>query len=170
MTPSTSLRPVTGEQRPAIERLWQLYAHDLSEFRGSMPDGEGLYKAGRLPTYLDDPDRRGYLICSGSTVAGFALVRGLSDGPRVLGEFFVVRAARRRRVGHEAALGVLGLHPGHWEIAFQEENPGAARFWRTVATDAVGDAWREERRPVPGKPEVPPDTWLLLSTSGMGAS
>jgi predicted acetyltransferase len=146
-----------------VEHLWQLYAHDLSAFRGSMPDGDGLFKLGRLPTFIDDPDRCGYLICGGSAVAGFALIRGLSAEPRVMGEFFVVRAARRQRLGHQAALDLLGLHPGRWEIAFQEDNPGAARFWREVATDAAGATWREERRPVSGKPEVPPDTWLLLS-------
>jgi predicted acetyltransferase len=164
VTASPSLQPVTHAQRPVVERLWQLYAHDLSAFRGSMPDGDGLYKAGRLPTYFDDPDRCGYLVCSGAALAGFALIRGLSDQPRVMGEFFVVRAARRRRVGHQAAVALLGRHPGRWEIAFQEENAGAARFWRRVATDAVGPAWAEERRPVPGKPQLPPDTWLLLST------
>jgi predicted acetyltransferase len=161
---SVSLRRMASEQRPLVERLWQLYAHDLSEFRGSMPDGEALYKPGRLPLYFGDPDRCGYLICCGPALAGFALIRGLSEGPRVLGEFFVVRAARRQRVGYEAALGVLGRHPGRWEIPFQDANPGAARFWRRVARGAVGVAWREERRPVPGKPQIPPDTWLLLTT------
>jgi predicted acetyltransferase len=160
----TSLRPITREQRPVVERLWQLYIHDLSEFRGSMPDGAGLYRPGRLPTYFDDPDRRGYLIYRGSALAGFALIRGLSAEPRVMGEFFVVRAARRHGVGYAAALQLLGLHPGRWEIAFQEANPGAARFWRRVATQVAGAAWGEERRPVAGKPEIPPDTWLLLST------
>ncbi|MDQ1484203.1 MAG: hypothetical protein QOF35_2279, partial [Actinomycetota bacterium] len=29
--------------------------------------------------------------------------------------------------------------------------------------DAVGTDWKEERRPVPNNPEIPPDTWLLLS-------
>jgi predicted acetyltransferase len=155
---------MTRKQRPVVERLWQLYTHDLSEFRGSMPDDEGLYDNGRLPTYFDDPDRCGYLICRESALAGFALIRGLSGEPRIMGEFFVVRAARRQRLGHEAALELFDLHRGRWEVPFQEENPGAARFWRRVATDAVGPAWREVGRPVPGKPEIPPDTWLLLST------
>jgi predicted acetyltransferase len=164
VTEPKTLHQVTPDQRPAVERLWQLYRHDLSEFRGTMPDAEGRYRLGRLPEYLDDPDRRGYLIRSGAALAGFVLVRGLSAEPRVMGEFFVVRAVRRRRVGHAAALELLNLHPGRWEIAFQEENPGAARFWRRVATDAVGTVWREEHRPVPQKPEMPPDRWLLLST------
>ena len=127
-----------------------------------MPDDKGLYKPGRLPGYFDDPDRGGYLIFSDSVLAGFALIRGLSAEPTVVGDFFVVRAARRKQVGQSAALQLFGLHPGHWEIAFQEENAGAARFWRRVGAQAAGLTCREERRPVPGKPEIPPDTWLLL--------
>jgi predicted acetyltransferase len=160
----TSLLPIAGTQRAALERLWQLYRHDLSEFRGSMPNGDGLFKPGQLPTYLDDPDRCGYLIHSNSDLAGFALIQGLSGEVRVMGEFFVVRAVRRQGVGYAAASELLRLHPGRWEIAFQEANPGAAQFWRRLAAEAAVAGWREERRPVPDKPEIPPDNWLLLST------
>ena len=83
----------------------------------------------------------------------------------MLGESFVVRAVRRLGVGRTAALHTLAGHGGRWEVAFQEENHGAARFWRRVADDAVselGARTREQLRPVPGKPQVPPDTWLVL--------
>jgi predicted acetyltransferase len=165
MAGSTFLRLIsTSEQRHAAERLWQLYVHDLSEFRGSMPNEQGLYKLGRLPGFFEDPDRCGYLIYCEQALAGFAFVRGLSMEPKVVGEFFIVRAVRRQRVGYEAAVKLLHLHSGCWEIPFQEENPGAARFWRRVATETVGPAVKEERRPVPGKPAIPPDTWLVLTT------
>jgi predicted acetyltransferase len=160
----TSLQLITGELRPVLEQLWQLYRHDLSEFRGSMPDAAGRFTMGRLPAYFGDPDRCGYLIHQGPALAGFALVHGLTHEPRAMGEFFVVRAARRQRVGHLAALEILRRHPGRWEIAFQEENRGAARFWRQVAAQAAAGAYTEERRPVPDKPHIPPDTWLLLTT------
>jgi predicted acetyltransferase len=151
MPGSTSLRLIaTHRHRQIVDRLWQLYRHDLSEFRGSMPDSEGLYEPGRLPTFFEDPDRCGYLIYSGQALAGFALIRGLSQELKVVGEFFVVRGARRQHVGHEAAMELLRLHPGYWGIPFQEENQGAARFWRRVATDIAGAACKEERRPVPG--------------------
>lgn len=165
MTEPTSLRLInTGQQRHAAERLWQLYRHDLSEFRGSMPDEDGSFKLGRFPSFFEDPDRCGYLIYRGQALAGFALIRGLAREPKVIGEFFVVRAVRRQRVGYEAAIKLLRLHPGQWEIAFQEENKGAAVFWRRVAADMPDAAVTEERRPAPGKPAIPPDTWLVLST------
>ena len=45
-------------------------------------------------------------------------------------------------------------------LAFQDENAAAVRFWRHVATKIAGDAWTEDRRPVPGQPSLPPDTWI----------
>jgi len=162
---STSLQLITtSRQRTIAERLWPLYMHDLSEFWGHMPDSDGQYRT-RLRKYFEGPDRCGYLIYSDQAPAGFALIRGLTGQTRVMGDFFVVRAARGRSVGHEAAVQVMGLHSGKWVIPFQEENPGAARFWRRLGAELATDGCEEERRPVPGKPGGPPDLWLLLSTT-----
>jgi predicted acetyltransferase len=162
VTPSPVLQAITDRDRPVVERLWQLYSHDMSEVRGTMPNGEGLYKAGRLPTYFGDPDRCGYLISYEDAPAGFAFVQGLSGETRMIGDFFVVRAARRRRVGYDIAKELLCRYPGRWEIAFQAENPGAPEFWRRVVSDAVGTDWREELRPVPGKPHILPDHFVVF--------
>lgn len=156
------LRAITESDRAVIERLWQLYSHDMSEVRGTLPNAEGVFKAGRLPTYLDDPDTCGYLILYGDAPAGFAFVTGLVGGTKAMGDFFVVRAARRRRVGYDVARKLLARHPGRWEIGFQAENDGAREFWRRVATDAVGDRLREELRPVPGKPHIPHDHFIVF--------
>ena len=88
------LSPITETDRPVLERLWQLYSHDMSEVRGTLPNAEGMFKAGRLPTYLDDPDACGYLITYRDAPAGFAFVRTQPDATRIMGDFFVVRAAR----------------------------------------------------------------------------
>lgn len=157
------LRVICDGDLPIVERLWQLYSHDMSEVRGTLPSAEGAYKAGRLPTYFGTPDACGYLIVYRDAPAGFAFVQGLSGETRAMGDFFVVRAARRRRVGYDVAREVLRRHPGPWEIGFQAENRGAPEFWRRVATDAVGERWREEVRPVPGKPHIPHDHFILLT-------
>lgn len=117
----------------------------------------------RLEPFFDGTDRAAYLIVSGTSLAGLALVRGVTVDARVMGDFFVLRGARRHGVGHIAALQLPSQYPGTWEIPFQDENPAAARFWRRTATAAVGDAWTEERRPVPGKPHLPHDMWIRLT-------
>jgi predicted acetyltransferase len=166
------LRELTPGDRPVVERLWQLYRHDLSEFRGthgpagfrgSLPDEDGLYHGRGLVPFLEgDPDRAAYLFFDGPSPVGFAFVAGVAGASRLMHEFFLVRGARGRGLAQAAAWDVLSRHPGEWEIPFQENNVAAARFWRGVASTAAGDAWSEERRPVPGKPEVPPDVWLTL--------
>jgi predicted acetyltransferase len=159
----TTLEPVTPELRPVVERLWQLYRHDLSEFRDSHPDEEGRFSAGRLPAHLEGVGGRSALLVRfGGRPAGFVLLAGLEAPPATIAEFFVVRSVRRRGVGHLAATEVMRRTPGPWVVAFQEENPRAARFWRRVATDVAGDAWTEQRVPVPEKPWLPPDVWLSL--------
>jgi predicted acetyltransferase len=158
------LRRPTPADWPGLEQLWQLYMHDLSGLRGTMPGPDGRFHTRRLEPYRDesDADRRAYLIEQGGPPVGFAFVSRLTERPMLMSEFFVVRAVRRSGVGRAAAVEVLARHPGQWEIPFQEGNTGAARFWRQVAADVAGDSWREDRRPVPGKPHIPTDVWITL--------
>ncbi|MDA2815126.1 GNAT family N-acetyltransferase [Nocardiopsis sp. RSe5-2] len=162
--PVVTVEPVGDESRDLVERLGQFERHDMSEFRGGVPGEDGTFPFPRLPLFFDEPEREVLLIRADGAVAGFALTRPLPDGSTSIGAFFILRGLRRGRVGLRAALALLRLRPGRWSIAFQEDNPGAARFWRRVADAAAGDAWREERREVPGRPELPPDTWILLDT------
>ena len=167
------LRPLTVETRPVIERLWQLYRHDLSQLRGthgpegfvgSLPDERGAYHLRALtPFFVDDADRAAYLFYRDEHPVGFGLVRGLTGQANLMAEFFVVRGLRGRGVAHQAVGELFSRHPGRWDIPFQEANVAAARFWRRVAAGVAGDDAREELRPVPGKPEIPPDVWLTIS-------
>jgi predicted acetyltransferase len=169
------IRRLSAEAQPVIERLWQLYRHDLSEFRGShgpsgvrgtLPDEDGLFALRTLLPFLaDDPDRAAYLFYDDARPVGFALVTGVASEPRLMSEFFVVRGMRRHGVGRDAVRELFALHPGAWEIPFQESNVAAARFWREIAASVAGNGFREEQRPVPGKPEVPPDVWIRLTVA-----
>jgi predicted acetyltransferase len=74
MAASTSLQPITTSgQRQVAERLWQLYRHDLSEFRGYLPDSSGRCETTRLLSFFADPDRRGYLAYRDQAPVAFAL-------------------------------------------------------------------------------------------------
>lgn len=164
---SVSVQPAGAELRPVIERLAQLYRHDLSEFLGHLPDADGLFGFSALPLFFDEPDREALVIRYEAAPGGFILTRRMADGATSLAAFFVVRALRRRGVGGQAALYLLRSRPGAWAIAFQEANAGAGAFWRGVATAAVGSNWRTEARPVPSPApaDLPDDQWILLNTA-----
>ncbi|MEO3812244.1 GNAT family N-acetyltransferase [Sphaerisporangium sp. B11E5] len=157
------VRLARNADRPVVERLWLMFRHDLSEFRGVLPNPDGTFRSERLHAAFTDADWAPYLVTSGERPVGFAFVRGLAGRTRVLNSFFVTRGARRAGIGLRASLDVLARHPGAWEVAFQDDNLAAVRFWRRVAAGAAGRAWREERRPVPGRPDLPPDVWISFA-------
>jgi predicted acetyltransferase len=148
--------------RPVLERLWLMFRHDISEFGGQLPNPDGTFRSERLQAAFADPDWEVYLLVRDDRPVGFAVIRGLASQVRVLSGFFVVRAVRRTGIGLRAVREVVGRHPGRWEVPFQDNNLAAVRFWRRVAAEIAGDAWTEERRPVPGQPGLPPDVWICF--------
>ncbi|MGF1424981.1 GNAT family N-acetyltransferase [Kitasatospora sp. LaBMicrA B282] len=163
---SDLVRRATMADRPLLERLWLLFRHDLSEFGGTLPNPDGSFRSERLGLALTDPDWAAYLLHRADRPVGLAFVRSLTGPTRVLNSFFVVRGARRQGLGLRAVQEVVARHPGPWEVAFQDTNPAAVRFWRRAATRIAGDAWHEEHRAVPGRPELAPDCWISFAGQG----
>jgi predicted acetyltransferase len=156
-----TVRPTTPADRPTVERLWLMFRHDLSEFGGQLPNPDGTFRSERLEAaFSGSVDWAPYLISRGEMPLGFAFVRGLSGPTRVLNSFFVVRGVRREGVGLAAVRSVVARHPGEWEVAFQDDNAGAVRFWRRVAEELDPGGWSEERRSVPDRPDLAPDVWI----------
>ncbi len=159
-----SVRLAMPSDHPVLERLWALFRHDMSEFTGALPDRHGRFRQERLESAFSEPGWCAYLITLDDAVAGMAIARALDSTEHVLSSFFLCRAARRQGHGRAAALWVLRDNPGSWTIAFQDANKPAVAFWRAVASDAAGTEWSEENRPVPGRPELPSDTWISFRT------
>lgn len=156
---------VTENSRPLLENLWQLYFHDLSKFRGTRIGQDGKFGLRRLPLLFTSDDRIGYLFYKESDLVGFSIIRGFDQESRIVSEFFILGSFQNQGIGKEIALKLFRLHPGKWEISFQEANTPAVKFWRNVAETAAPSTWIEDRRPVPDKPEVPFDNWISFISS-----
>ncbi|MFH9040029.1 GNAT family N-acetyltransferase [Streptomyces sp. NPDC017966] len=159
-----SIRPAGHADRPVVERLWLMFRHDMSEFQGLLPNADGTFRSERLHMAFTEPGWAPYLAVMGDRPAGFAFVRGLDGPARVMNSFFVARGARRTGAGLRMAREIVARHPGAWDIAFQDANAAAVRFWRRVATEIAGEAWTEERRGVPDQPDLPPDVWISFNS------
>ena len=83
-----------------------------------------------------------------------------------MGDFFVVRAARRQGVGHEVVEGLFTRFGGRWEIGFQGEQPRRTGVLAPGRDRRGGDGGKEERRPVPDKPHIPEDHFIVLTLDG----
>jgi predicted acetyltransferase len=161
--PQVVVRRATDDDRDLVARLWQLDRHDLSQFWGTRPGPDGLFRPEVVQTFFSDPDRQAWVIEADADVAGLAITRVRDDGARSVFAFFVLRGLRRTGVGSLAAAQLIADDPGRWAIAFQEDNVAAAAFWRRLVRDLVGDSAREERETVPDRDLA--QTWLLLDNS-----
>lgn len=158
-------RPALSGDEAALRRLWQLFRHDMSAYGRDLPGADGSYRSERLELALADPAWDAWLLTAAEHPIGFALTRAMDQPVRVLNSFFLVVPARRRGLGLAFADAVLSATPGTWEVAYQDANAAAASFWPAVAA-RFGEQWVREHRPVPGRPELPPDTWVTFTTGG----
>jgi predicted acetyltransferase len=164
-TSKIAIVPVADDQWSIIAWLWQAYRHDLAAVVNGLPYADGRYQRRRLSDY-PSADTAGYMAwrphpnTGEDAPIGFAIVDGLQGSRRSVAAFWVAPAARRNKVGRLLALDVLARHPGPWAIVFQHDNAGAGVFWRRTADAAFAKNWSEEQRPVPGRPDAPPDHWI----------
>ncbi len=143
-----SLERGEPHQRATLANLVQLYIHDFSELLSSHRklevEADGRFAdLLRLEQYWNEADRAVWFIRVGGALAGFALLNTRSHCNRSvdfnMGEFFVMRAYRRGGVGARAAIDLIEMHPGQWEIAVSKRNAPALAFWPLVVAAARAD-------------------------------
>lgn len=161
-----SIRPVADDQWVIVAWLWQAFRHDLAPIVNGLPYADGRYQAAPLARF-PSPDGAGYLAWRAhpntgeEAPVGFAAIDGLTGERRSVAGFWVAPAVRGAGIGRRLAVEVLTRHDGPWSIGFQHDNAGAGRFWRAIADLVFGPGrWSEVQRPVPGKPQVPPDHFI----------
>ena len=124
-------RPAADADKPVIERLIQLYLHDMTEFNPFPIGRDGLYEY----DYLDRFWQRPFLLWSGDELAGFALV--IEECPVTgtkpcwfMAEFFVLKPYRRRGLATAVCASLFEQHRGLWHVAVTERNLAATSYWR----------------------------------------
>jgi len=145
-----TLETAGPEGRATLENLFQLYAHDFSDFLASQVD---LQDDGRFPpyppleAYWREPGHEVLFVRADGALAGFVLINAHAHSGQPcdfsMAEFFVVRKWRRAGVGLSAALAAIGARPGQWDIAVARRNLPAQPFWRQVARAVAGEAVTE---------------------------
>src|SRR5258708_9283211 len=108
-----SVDRVGSESEQIANNLFQLYAHDFSEFaplddeRFSVDD-DGLFALPLIEKYWTQPNHSFHLIRANGKLAGFAAINDWSPSDRVtdhnVAEFFVMRHYRRNGAGTQLPL------------------------------------------------------------------
>ncbi len=132
------LESVAEEDKTVLQHLLELCRHDYSEFDGNAVDPHGLFGYKYLDHYWTEAGRYPYFIKVSGQIAGFALIREMSertatDPPYSVAEFFVLRGYRRGGVGKAAAQQLFDrFSPRRWIVGTIAQNTQARQFWRNV--------------------------------------
>jgi predicted acetyltransferase len=137
----------TKDQQPILGNLFELYAHDFSEFHDVKVGEDGRFSYKHLPLYWSEAGRWPFLVKVSGELAGFVLVKRGSEvsGDEAtwdMAEFFILRGDRGRGVGSEVAREVWRRFPGAWEVRVMKSNRAAGVFWKRVISGFAGELVR----------------------------
>lgn len=139
------IRAAQPSDRLPIQRMLELYQHDLSDIYDQDLDCHGEYGYA-LDRYWDTADHVAFVVTAGGKYAGFALVNPAvrigTDG-HWMDQFFVIRKYRRQGAGRHLAKAVFSALPGRWEVGQMPLNHAAQAFWRGVIAEFTGARLKE---------------------------
>ena len=135
--------PATPEEEPVLANLFELYAHDFSEFSHLQIGVDGRFGYQPLPLYWRESNRFPFLVRANGDLSGFVLVQ---QGSQVSGaaeiwdvaEFFILRGYRRHGIGMRVAHVVWRMFAGRWEVRVRDKNLVAQAFWQRAVSEFTG--------------------------------
>ncbi len=125
------LEMVSLEKKKVLEKLMQLYLHDISaDFPIDFNSSCGLYDYD-LDYYFNNENSRAYFITSENNINGFILV-DLHDDKNIIQELFVLNNYKRNGIGKIAINEIFNMFKGTWEIKSLPCSKRAESFWINV--------------------------------------
>ena len=137
------VRPAVAGERLPIQRMLELYQHDLSDLWDQDLDVHGEYGYALDRYWVDDHP---FVATVGGRYAGFALVDSavrIGTEGHWMDQFFVLRKYRGRGIGRRLARAAFAALPGRWEVGQMPANLPAQAFWRRVIGEYTGGRYRE---------------------------
>ena len=134
-----------GDRLP-IQRMLELYQHDLSDIWDQDLDSHGEYGYA-LDRYWDTDGFHVFVTTVDSKYAGFALVNQevrIGTHGNWMDQFFVLKKYRHQGVSQFLAHTVFAALPGRWEVGQLPENVPAQFFWREVIGKYTGGRFKEQ--------------------------
>lgn len=138
------IEKVKNEERMILEKMLQLYLHDISlYFPMDFNSRTGEYAYDSLDTYFSDDSNFSYFIKIENEIAGFILV-DTNNNDNVIQEMFVMNNYKSKGVGEEAVTLVLNKYRGKWIIRSLPNSPKAEKFWNKTVKNYTKDNFNIE--------------------------
>jgi predicted acetyltransferase len=136
------LEKVTRENCTAWTNFLQIYVHELSAFTNAHASDDGIFPYSLTELCLEEEQVSAWYILIKGKRAGFLVVEELTDGSRIIRDYFLLNAYRGLGLGREAAIATFCSWPGRWKVAAVESSPHAKAFWRRVLRSVLPRRFR----------------------------
>lgn len=125
------LERVELNQRVKLEKLLQLYLHDLSLYLPFIFNSQTCEYVYNLDKYFNDSDNNfAYFIKSNQELLGFILINKKSDNNYEVGEIFVLSHYRYKNIGEKAIRTIFNTYKGNWVVKAAPLSLIAESFWK----------------------------------------
>lgn len=129
------IRIARPEDQLALNRMLELYQHDLSDIWDQDMDCHGAYGYQTDWYFCGRADSKAFVFLVDGKYAGIALVNThcrLKENKWWMSQFFVVKKYRARGVGELAARYIFDSIRGKWEVGQLKGNDQGLKFWTRV--------------------------------------
>jgi predicted acetyltransferase len=133
------VRIQTNEHHATLANLMQAYEAEFSDLTQKLPDARGVFK----PDTCVDDSHDGYLLYNEHGVPLGFCIKGTINGFHDISEFYVIPAARRKRLGFDFATSIFNLYEGRWQVRQMWEASRARRFWKKTLEIYTGSMFED---------------------------
>ena len=133
---------VAYDERKKLEKLLQLYLHDLSLHFPITFDSKVCEYEYDLDKYFNK--NYAYFIKSNNDILGFILVDDNLENNYEISEMFVLNNYKRKKVGEEAVKKIFDIYKGNWIIKVVPLSPIAESFWKKTVNNYTNGNFRLE--------------------------
>lgn len=136
------IEKVKEDERHKLEKLLQLYLHDLS-FYFPIPFNSVLCEYEYdLSKYFEN--NFAYFILSGNDILGFILVDDNFNNNYEISEMFVLNNYKGKKIGEQAVTKVFDIYKGNWIIKSVPLSPIAEAFWKKTVNNYTNGNFKIE--------------------------
>lgn len=122
------LEKVTKDEKNKVEKLLQLYLHDLSMY---FPI---TFDSSKCEYIYDDLDKYftnnyAYFIKFKNNICGFIFIDNNKKDNYEISEMFILNNYKRKKVGETAVKKIFDMYKGNWTIKAVPSSKIAEKFW-----------------------------------------
>ncbi len=128
-----SVEKVMSSERRNLEKLLQLYLHDISLYFPITFNSKTCEYEYDLNKYFDK--NYAYFIKSNDNILGFVLIDNNLKDNYEISEIFILNNYKGNKIGEEAVSKVFDIYKGNWTIKVVPSSPVAEAFWKKTVNN-----------------------------------